>query len=852
MILSLFTLAGLLLAAEDKQNMIQLPKGVSIHQLDNGLQVLLIENPALPMIGVNVVVKTGSAYENFSSSGMSHMLEHLLFNGTTSRTQKELYDAVDKIGGYNNANTSQYYTNYMMVTPAERFVKGMEIQADMLFNSTIPEEKFKKEKGIVLEEIAKSLANASEQIERNQSAVLYDGHAVSLPVLGTYSTIKHMDRDDVYEFYKNYYVPNNMIMSVIGNFKTANILKHIQKIYGAHKPGSVHHPNAKNWATGFDKIPVAPTGTYYRFHNGKDYQLQLFIPLNHLAGAEYYELIDLFFDKNLERFQAPLKNKFGDKFKSVQLSSIANPAQSFLKITVHFKDKVNFSAAKTLTLTQLTSMKIQLSNIAINNKMNKARTAFLKNIEKPHMFGIYNANKFAIGGVEAVLSSYGGTAYLAAHKALRNISFTNALPVTILQSPMQADNPKAAATASNKEYIPAFGAAADLIMVQNSANNLAAIHLLIKHKAPLEAKYGKDAAKILHDIFGEHLKNEKKQKISNQFGLTATVNDNPWIPMDNIYLHDDFGYIRFEGLADDMETLTAFIQRQLLEFTPSETDFNKASAKMNRGMGGMMMGGNKAKSIFENAYKAKIFEENPHKDKPKLTYENLLAFKKEYFTPANMIVAMVSPAKLTEQKKYFENFKGGEKLAFSAYEQPFRLPLKSEIVELNGGGEQSYLFYGFIKKIAKNDKAALKALSLLLSDKISFDIREKQGMAYRMNAGIVINNDKALFRLKMGTRPENVAKLRPQLKSLFSKTYMKDISRVELEKSIHMYLGRMMFRRLASINRAYYLSNSLYFHNDIQYDSKSLNDLKNISLEDVKSVIEKYLTPENVQEIIVR
>jgi predicted Zn-dependent peptidase len=81
---------------------------------------------------------------------------------------------------------------------------------------------------------------------------------------------------------------------------------------------------------------------------------------------------------------------------------------------------------------------------------------------------------------------------------------------------------------------------------------------------------------------------------------------------------------------------------------------------------------------------------------------------------------------------------------------------------------------------------------------------------------------------------------------------MKDISRVELEKSIHMYLGRMMFRRLASINRAYYLSNSLYFHNDIQYDSKSLNDLKNISLEDVKSVIEKYLTPENVQEIIVR
>ena len=130
-----------------------LPAGVSIYQLDNGMEVLLIENRGLPMIGVNVVVKTGSAYETFSTSGMSHMLEHLLFNGTESRSQKELYDAVDLIGGYNNANTGTYYTNYMMVTPAEHIEKGMEIQADMLFHSVLPVEKFEKEKGIVLEEL---------------------------------------------------------------------------------------------------------------------------------------------------------------------------------------------------------------------------------------------------------------------------------------------------------------------------------------------------------------------------------------------------------------------------------------------------------------------------------------------------------------------------------------------------------------------------------------------------------------------------------------------------------------------------------------------------------------------------
>jgi len=104
-----------------------LPKGDSIYQLDNGIQVLLIENPALPMAGVNVAVKVGSAYETFSTSGMSHMLEHLLFNGTTSRDQKQLYDDVDLIGGYNNASTAEFYTNFMMVTPFDNIKKGMEI-----------------------------------------------------------------------------------------------------------------------------------------------------------------------------------------------------------------------------------------------------------------------------------------------------------------------------------------------------------------------------------------------------------------------------------------------------------------------------------------------------------------------------------------------------------------------------------------------------------------------------------------------------------------------------------------------------------------------------------------------------
>jgi predicted Zn-dependent peptidase len=198
-----------------------LPSGVSIHQLNNGMNVILIENKSLPMVGANVVVKTGSAYETYATSGMSHMLEHLLFNGTTSRKQKELYDDGDRIGAYNNANTGEYYTNYMMVTPTEHIQAGMEIQADMLFNSILPEGKYDKEKGIVLEEIAQSLARPGTQVEKDIQSILFNGHSLSLPTLGTYSTIESLPLAPVREYYEGNYVPNNMILSVIGNFNSA-------------------------------------------------------------------------------------------------------------------------------------------------------------------------------------------------------------------------------------------------------------------------------------------------------------------------------------------------------------------------------------------------------------------------------------------------------------------------------------------------------------------------------------------------------------------------------------------------------------------------------------------------------
>jgi predicted Zn-dependent peptidase len=834
----------------------QLQKGVSVYQLDNGIQVLLIEKKSLPMIGINTVVKVGSAYESFATSGMSHMLEHLLFNGTTTMTQKELYDATDRIGGYNNANTGEYYTNFMMVTPVENIVEGMKIQAAMLFDSVLPEEKFKKEKGIVLEEIAKSLASSYEQEERNINSVIFKGHALSLPTLGTYETIKYMDRDDVYKFYKNYYVPNNMIISVIGNFNTKDMLEKIKEIYGKQKPGNVKYPMNTTLATGFNKPENIETGNsvYHRFYGGKNLKMQIFFEITDAPNMEFFELLNSSLASKSDSLKKELNTKFNDSVKDISFYTKEFPVKSFLEVSSVLKNNSNLNEIQDYLLSLLTKVKFNPANETVKSKSIKARTQFLKNTEKPHMFGIYNASLFAEYGIESILAHYSGEGYKLAAEKIRKFGL-NGNPVTIIQHPQLNEMRDVVEKKTQPELFVQTNGKPTIIAKENKGSNLLAIHYLVKYKSAYESKYGKDAAKIWHAAFGNRMKSPEVQKESMKFGFSFTVNDNPWIPMDNIYLDPSFGYIRVEALGDDIPAAIDFLNKQMLNFIPTKEEFEKAKSSFMP----MMMGrhGNPAKDIFRKELEKVLYEAPKYpENKNIITYENILEFGKYYFTPGNMIISVISSAKPDDVKKYFSYFKKEmlpDAITGSGYKQTFKQITKPYSFEEKGNGEQAYLYFGFQKDVKEDEHPALKALSLLLADKIIFDIREKQGMAYRMSAGVDVKENKAMFYINMATRPENVDKLIPQFPKFFTPRFVKEITKAELEKTVNYYVGRkMMFRRLSSINQAYYLGNSYYFHNDIFYDEKFIEAFKNVTVEQVKNVAEKYLQVKNPVQIIVR
>jgi len=832
----------------------QLPSGVSIHRLDNGMEVLLIRNPGLPMTGANMVVKVGSAYESFATSGMSHMLEHLLFNGTTTRTQKQLYDETDRIGGYNNANTSNYYTNYMMVTPSENFEKGLTLQADMLFNSTLPINKFKKEKGIVLEEISKSLAEPREQIERNLISIIFKGHALSLPTLGTYSTIKGMDRDEVYSFFKNNYVPNNMVLSVIGDFNTTEMLKMINRVYGVYKAVNVSRPDISEWITGLNKGTGEniPSGTWHRFYSGDEMIVHDLFMIDAELTPSYVKLVELLLKDKSKKIFKILDSKFSENLKNVKMTLRSSPFRNFIEVKTTLKKKMNTEKISSEIKSFMSSLRMIPDEAMISMEILKSKTDYLKNIEKPHMFGIYNAYNLAVHGIESILSLYNGSELRSAAEEVKEMKFSSS-SITLIQNPSKEEDAGTESESTKTEIFTDPAKGKSLIVTNNGGSDLLAIHYMFKHKAMLESGYGRNIAKVLHQCFGNRLKSQDITKKTSEFGLTYKVNDNPFFPMDDIYLHPDFGYIRVEGIARNVPAVITILNSELKNFTPSEEEFKRAYSEIKRMRSPMMMG-NMAKKIFDKIYSSEVLEENKYKPGPAdITYDNLVKFSKEYFNSGNIIIAVSSPENTKKIDNSFENFfSEGKQDEPSPWSPGFMLRDKPKKIEKDGMGKRSYLFWGYTKKIDPGDRAALQALSLFLSDRIVFDIREKRGMAYRMSAGIKLREDKALFFINMGTRPENREKLLPDFPGFFNKNSADNLTNKGLERLVSMYLGRMKFRRLSSINRAYYLSHSLYFNGNINSDNEFFKKLKEIKAADVKKAAKKYLGPENPLTIIVR
>ncbi len=202
--------------------------------LPNGVTLIIKPDHSAALASVQVWVKTGSVHENtYLGAGLSHFLEHMLFKGTPNRAGREISATVQAHGGYINAYTTFDRTVYYIDLPSEHTPVAIEILADAVLRSSLPAEEVDKEKEVILREIDMGLDDPDQRLGQHLFDTVYREHPYRHPIIGHREVFEQNTRENLVAYYTERYVPNNLVVVVVGAVDPASIRREVEKHFGS-------------------------------------------------------------------------------------------------------------------------------------------------------------------------------------------------------------------------------------------------------------------------------------------------------------------------------------------------------------------------------------------------------------------------------------------------------------------------------------------------------------------------------------------------------------------------------------------------------------------------------------------
>jgi zinc protease len=217
----------------------------SVHEyrLDNGLKLIVKEDHRAPVVVSQVWYKVGSSYEYNGITGVSHVLEHMMFKGTKKLGPGEFSRIISENGGRENAFTSRDYTAYFQRLEKNRLKISFELEADRMRGLLLPKEEFEKEVNVVMEERRLRTEDKPESLTYEQfNAVAYTSSPYRTPIIGWMDDLQNMRNEDLRAWYQKWYAPNNATVVVVGDVKPNEVLKLAKKYFASIKPSDIDPP----------------------------------------------------------------------------------------------------------------------------------------------------------------------------------------------------------------------------------------------------------------------------------------------------------------------------------------------------------------------------------------------------------------------------------------------------------------------------------------------------------------------------------------------------------------------------------------------------------------------------------
>ncbi|OGT43134.1 MAG: peptidase M16 [Gammaproteobacteria bacterium RIFCSPHIGHO2_12_FULL_40_19] len=227
------------------------------YQLPNGLKIIVREDHRAPVVESSIWYKVGASYESNGETGISHMLEHMMFQGTTKFGPGVFNQMIGDSGGDNNAITSEDYTVYFETTSPKQLENIFLLEADRMQNLLLDDKAFQTERKVVMEERRMRVDDAPQSMTYERfRATAFVNSPYHHPTIGWMTDIEHYTANDLRRWYDTWYAPNNAVIVIVGDVKADQVLALAKKYFGDIKPKTVPTLKPRNEVRAFGKKEI--------------------------------------------------------------------------------------------------------------------------------------------------------------------------------------------------------------------------------------------------------------------------------------------------------------------------------------------------------------------------------------------------------------------------------------------------------------------------------------------------------------------------------------------------------------------------------------------------------------------
>ncbi len=770
-----------------------------------GLEIVLDRHPGSGSVLVAVAVRAGSAYETPDTRGVTHFLEHLLFDGSERFTREEISGWVDDNGAFLNAFTRKEVTVYFLLARSDLLEESIEILSQMLLHPVFAPAEIEKERKVVLEEMSQGLDNPREAVSRAADGYLYRGSSLSEPVIGYPSTIESVSRDRVIEYYRSRYTPGRMRIFVTGDFERSRTLGWIDDYFTA--AGSIGVGSVKSGGKGraVEEPVLEPRWSgevTARVVQGAGGRVDLLVRMP-AAGEKLFPAA-LLLAEMLGAPSSPLKeaaNQAGLPEPFVGLEVHEDFAA--LRVSVEGQDSDPVNPDRLLgAITDLAEWKPD------EKELERAKISFASSDmfdrERYHFYVMLNGEAMAVTGagwfeaVSAVERVKPGQIAKLVSGYLSEPEFNGFSAI-----PRAPD----VRMEQGKAIFETFPGGLTAGVRYREGSPVEALSLLF----PVRTCAGhaeSDAVSVLLIIMENSAGGRKLKEDLAAIGARIQWSDNPYIPMDDYLINPAWTFIRLEAPAGKMREAAGMLQRFLSEHEMPQADIDAAAPFVAREVG-IRSGHSSAalkKAVYGGLFPVHRFGEAPYRSPGRWVAPDsadMLDTRLELFRYRGSVVTLVTaleePEAMDLLRGVFGDFYVSSRKPCWTTERDY----ESGTVDGDSPGSGAYLAASWrVDDLSAGEIAALAVACEILSRRMQLDIRETRGLAYSTGCSMTQVGGHAVITAGLGTRGENADKAEKALRENIEGISADPVTAEETATAKSRLVSRLSRRELSCAGEA--------------------------------------------------